>query len=115
METEVISALVSTAANAERLGMLGLSFVIIGVLVVILVKVLKSIEKNTMSANTELLKTIKEIQVSNKIQAEVMKLQVQNSIDFGNWVKDNCVGVKIRLDSLEQKMNEIDKNIIALK
>lgn len=115
METEVISALVSTAANAERLGMLGFSFVIIGVLVIIHIKTLKNMEKNITTSNAELVKVIKEMQENNKIQSSTMKAQIKSSIAFVEWVKENSIGVKVRLDNIDNKLNEIDKKIIALK
>lgn len=129
MEIESIGVAIKLASEVERLGIIGILSVWIiyreiqhyRFNVATTSKITKTLESASRLADEMNAKTIKDskneadmLKVMEEIKTELNK---RNEIDASifQYTKDTCVGVKVRLDKLDDKIDEIDKKIIALK
>lgn len=129
MDIESIGVAVKLASEVERLG-------IIGILAVWIIyreiqyyrfnvattsKITKTLESASKLADEMNAKTIKSSENEEKILKVMQEIKTElnkrNEIDASifQYTKDTCVGVKIRLDKIDDKIDEIDKKFIALK
>ena len=129
METEALGIVVKTAKAFEDLGIIGIMFIWI---------VYREYQHYKFSKSTtdELIKSSNALyNLTDKINQKIIESNVNNAKNIEllgsintelkqnnevnkhliEYVKDTCVGVKVRLDKLDDKLDEIDKKIIALK
>lgn len=99
MEADILAGLVATAANVERLGIIGIL-----ALIVIYREYKDNKEKKAIQEKTT--------QILERLNTNFETNEKLNSAMF-EWIKENNIGVKKRLDDLNEKLDINKKEIIS--